>query len=53
MVRSSEYDLPPEMLDDIVAQSISTYGVSSSLDNRPHLGRRRAGDFSDDEDENI
>lgn len=26
VVRSSEYDLPPEMLDDIVALSLSRFG---------------------------
>lgn len=26
VVRGSEYDLPPEMLDDIVSLSVSTYG---------------------------
>ncbi|KAF9014990.1 Translin [Cyathus striatus] len=28
-VRSSEYDLPPEMLDDIVSQTISSYSSSA------------------------
>jgi hypothetical protein len=39
VVRSSEYDLPPEMLDDIVSQSISQSG-------RP----LKDGDFDDEED---
>lgn len=53
-VRSSEYDLPPEMLDDIVAQSISSYNASSHTTNpaqRKQAGRRRDYD-SDDESNN-
>ncbi|CAA7258794.1 unnamed protein product [Cyclocybe aegerita] len=45
-VRSSEYDLPPELLDDIVAQSISNYGGVL----RQSAGHRKTGDLSDDED---
>ncbi|KAF8168281.1 Translin [Crassisporium funariophilum] len=62
VVRSSEYDLPPEMLDDIVAQSISNYS-SSGVDNgaafghdtyhkHPSTGRHRGRDINDDEDDN-
>lgn len=29
VVRGSEYDLPPDMLDDIVARSISSFGSSN------------------------
>ncbi|PPQ90409.1 hypothetical protein CVT25_014927 [Psilocybe cyanescens] len=48
VVRSSEYDLPPEILEDIVAQSVSNYN-SYSHETR---GRRRDGlTGSDDEDE--
>ena len=46
MVRTSEYDLSPEMLDDIVAQSISNYRDTS----RQIVGRGRGDDMSDDED---
>ncbi|KJA26009.1 hypothetical protein HYPSUDRAFT_133732 [Hypholoma sublateritium FD-334 SS-4] len=46
MVRTSEYDLSPEMLDDIVAQSISSYRDTS----RQAVGRGRGDDLSDDED---
>lgn len=46
MVRTSEYDLSPEMLDDIVAQSISSYRDTS----RQTVGRGRGDDLSDDED---
>jgi hypothetical protein len=46
VVRSSEYDLSPEMLDDIVATSISSYGGQT-------FGRRREADNSDDDDERV
>ncbi|TFK41337.1 Translin [Crucibulum laeve] len=51
-VRSSEYDIPPEMLDDIVAQSISSY--SGSPYGQEHRGRpgRRIDDVTDDDQEN-
>ncbi|KAF9452538.1 Translin [Macrolepiota fuliginosa MF-IS2] len=42
-VRSSEYDLPPEILDDIVAQSISHFS------DRSHK-RTRGHDLEDDPD---
>jgi len=47
MVRTSEYDLSPEMLDDIVAQSISSYRDTS----RQAVGRRRGDDVSDDDED--
>ncbi|RDB28523.1 Translin-associated protein X [Hypsizygus marmoreus] len=40
-VRGSEYDLPQDMLDDLVAQSISRFGI--------HDDRRRDDKFDDDE----
>ncbi|KAJ3513734.1 hypothetical protein NLJ89_g2783 [Agrocybe chaxingu] len=43
-VRSSEYDLPPALLDDIVAQSISNYGGVP----RQSAGHRKTGDSSDE-----
>jgi hypothetical protein len=46
VVRSSEYDLSPEMLDDIVAKSISSYSGQT-------FGRRREADNSDDDDERV
>ncbi|KAH7923991.1 Translin [Leucogyrophana mollusca] len=42
VVRSSEYDLPPEAVDDIVAQSISSFGTGSGVD-RSKRGRRDPG----------
>lgn len=44
-VRSSEYDLPPELLDDIVARTVSIAGGG----NEPP--RRKRGREDDDEDE--
>jgi hypothetical protein len=35
VVRSSEYDLPKEMLDDIVAKSISKFTGNDGHDVRP------------------
>ncbi|KAJ3576143.1 hypothetical protein NP233_g638 [Leucocoprinus birnbaumii] len=43
VVRSSEYDLPPEILDDIVAQSISRFS-----DRTQKRSRGFEEDFSDD-----
>ncbi|KAF4622887.1 hypothetical protein D9613_001650 [Agrocybe pediades] len=51
VVRSSEYDLPPEMLDDIVAHSISNYHDFGNNEPRKHGGRRRGGGASEDEEE--
>ncbi|EPQ60971.1 Translin [Gloeophyllum trabeum ATCC 11539] len=49
-VRSSEYDLPSDILDDIVARSISGYDNShSNYDRKPERWRDRDG--SGDEDE--
>ncbi|KAK0456355.1 Translin [Armillaria borealis] len=45
VVRSSEYDLPPEMLDDIVSQTFS----NSAGDRRGH--RRRNADSEDEFDD--
>lgn len=49
VVRGSEYDIPPDMLDDIIAQSISTFSSTTSAKSR--LGQRdiRNGDDYDDE----
>ncbi|KAF9472469.1 Translin [Pholiota conissans] len=49
MVRTSEYDLSPEMLDDIVTQSISSYIGTGRQPSRRGRGDR----MSDDEDEDI
>lgn len=49
-VRSSEYDLSPEMLDDIVAQSISGYNASS---HDTSIGQPRGRrDYGSDDDSN-
>ncbi|GLB36427.1 putative translin [Lyophyllum shimeji] len=45
-VRTSEYSLPQEMLDDIVAESISTF--SAEDESRTRSGRRRDDDNPDD-----
>ena len=50
VVRSSEYDLPPDMLDDIVAQSVSNYNTHGH-ETRQAGGHRRRGGESDDEDD--
>ncbi|KAF8887960.1 Translin [Gymnopilus junonius] len=50
VVRSSEYDLPPDMLDDIVAQSVSNYH-SYGDETRQASGHRRGSGMSDDEDD--
>ncbi|PPQ71609.1 hypothetical protein CVT26_010544 [Gymnopilus dilepis] len=50
VVRSSEYDLPPDMLDDIVAQSVSNYNTYGH-ETRQAGGHRRRGGESDDEDD--
>ncbi|KAF8203232.1 Translin [Pholiota molesta] len=49
MVRTSEYDLSPEMLDDIVVQSISSYRDTG----RQPAGRGRGDRMSDDDDDEI
>jgi len=49
VVRGSEYDLPPDILDDIVAQFISDFGGKWS-DHRPRT-RHRNDDSGDDERE--
>jgi len=51
-VRSSEYDLPPELLDDIVDRTVSTaaYGGSDvDRDRRRKGGRGRDDDVDDDD----
>ncbi len=45
VVRSSEYDLPPEMLDDIVSRTFS----NSAGDRKGH--RRRNADSEDEFDD--
>lgn len=49
-VRTSEFDLPPEMLDDIVAQVVSRTADSSGF-GEDQQRRRRAGDFEYDDRE--
>lgn len=34
VVRTSEYDLPPEILDDIIIQSMSNYAYKEKRSNR-------------------
>ena len=45
MVRSSEYDLPKEILNDIVAKSISKFADNDGQDARS-LVKRRIDDAS-------
>jgi len=52
VVRSSEYDLSPEMLEDIVGQSISSYRGSLPKETHQTIGRRRGADLTET-DENI
>jgi len=49
-VRSAEYDIPPELLDDIVERTISTpgHGVAPSGDDRRKRGGRAANDEMED-----
>ncbi|KAH9947694.1 Translin [Amylocystis lapponica] len=47
-VRSSEYDVPPEILDDIVARTVSAHG--GDRDGRPS-GRRESRRRDEDQDE--
>jgi hypothetical protein len=44
VVRGSEYDVAPEILDDIVAISVSTFGK-----DRRHKRGRKGEDDEDDE----
>ncbi|OSX67791.1 hypothetical protein POSPLADRAFT_1129470 [Postia placenta MAD-698-R-SB12] len=46
-VRSSEYDLPPELLDDIVDRTVSTAAYGGNRDERDR--RRRGGRGREDE----
>lgn len=47
-VRSSEYDLPPEMLDDIAAMVSSSYGRGSG-EEQGRQKRPRLDDGDDDD----
>lgn len=47
VVRGSEYDLPPDVLDDIVAQSISSFG-GQAQDRRRRPGRRQDNESGDE-----
>ncbi|KAG1755019.1 Translin [Suillus paluster] len=49
VVRGSEYDIPPDMLDDIIAQSISTFSCSTSARSRPGHRDGRSGDEYEDD----
>ena len=46
VVRTSEYDLSPDILEDIVAQSMSNFRDST----RQPAGRGKVENMSDDED---
>ena len=54
VVRGSEYDLPPDILDDIVAQSISAFSPSDKhSESRGQARRHRDNDIDGDYDDNI
>ncbi|KAF9821824.1 hypothetical protein IEO21_00254 [Rhodonia placenta] len=52
-VRSSEYDLPPELLDDIVDRTVSTtaYGGNGDGRDRRRGGRGRNDEFDEGDDD--
>ncbi|KAI0724285.1 Translin [Cerioporus squamosus] len=47
-VRTSEFDLPPEMLDDLVAQTVSHAADHSGFGDEPRRKRARNADMDDD-----
>ncbi|KAG2156481.1 uncharacterized protein EDB93DRAFT_1079591, partial [Suillus bovinus] len=49
VVRGSEYDIPPDMLDDLIAQSISTFSSTTNAKSRPGQRDVRSGDDYEDE----
>lgn len=48
-VRSSEYDLPPELLDDIVERTVTEAGFGGGEDERDRRRRgvRRGSEFDE------
>ncbi|KAI0639141.1 Translin [Trametes polyzona] len=50
VVRTSEYDLPPELLDDLVAQTISRAADHSSFGEEPRRKRPRDPEYDMDDD---
>ena len=49
-VRTSEFDLPPEMLDDLVAQMVSRTADRISFGEEPGRRKTREGDYMDMDD---
>ncbi|KAL6304180.1 Translin [Sparassis latifolia] len=52
-VRSSEYDLPPEILDDIVARTVSSAAYSGSQGDRRRKGGRGSRGHDDELDDGL
>ncbi|KAI0662566.1 Translin [Cubamyces menziesii] len=50
VVRTSEFDIPPELLDDLVAQTISRASDRSSFGDEPRRKRPRESDYDMDDD---
>ncbi|KAI8995376.1 Translin family-domain-containing protein [Trametes punicea] len=49
VVRTSEYDMPPEWLDDLVAQTLSRAADQSSYGEEPRRKRARDSDYDSDD----
>ncbi|RPD81722.1 Translin [Lentinus tigrinus ALCF2SS1-7] len=50
-VRTSEFDLPPEMLDDLVAQAVSHAADHSGFGDEPRRKRARNAEYGDLDDD--
>ena len=50
VVRTSEYDMPPELLDDLVAQTVSRATDHSNYGEEPRRKRARETDYDMDDD---
>ncbi|KAI0336092.1 Translin [Cubamyces sp. BRFM 1775] len=50
VVRTSEFDIPPELLDDLVAQTVSRASDRSSFGDEPRRKRPRESDYDMDDD---
>ncbi|EGO03646.1 hypothetical protein SERLA73DRAFT_175199 [Serpula lacrymans var. lacrymans S7.3] len=48
VVRGSEYDLPPEMLDEVIARTISSFSSVVSKQKPGHRGRGSDDEYEDD-----
>ncbi len=50
VVRGSEYDLPQEMLDDIVSRVVAPFRDAASVDEDHTRNKRRRGESDDEGD---